>query len=307
MLFNLLLSFFPLLGLFAVASAGEVSSPSPALALLPRASISRVDADKLPSSISLPVDLSSVSSIVDPNFDWHMARDNQTDLDFGYMYFPVRAYGKATDASTWTLTGLELRRLAVTGNAFPTYDNFASSVYSFGVFSPSSNVYLLYQRSLYLNLDWSSKFARGNPVYSVANDGGMMAYNNLTAQASGPYYLDFDFGDLLDALEPYFYSLFYQARFNSYGDGYEVGNRVGYQNGYSEGYDLGYDEGFQEGVESLEEGGFAITTLFGSIVNVPINVLNGLAPLAIWNIPVVSIIVTFMFIGLVFWLIRKMI
>lgn len=101
----------------------------------------------------------------------------------------------------------------------------------------------------------------------------------------------------------------------AYSDGYRDGADIGvagasvsiyndgYQNGRSDGYQEGYWKGFEDG-DSQQD---VIGGLFGSIIDVPLQVLRGLTPLAIWDTPIIGIIMTFMFLGLMLWIVKRFI
>lgn len=77
-------------------------------------------------------------------------------------------------------------------------------------------------------------------------------------------------------------------------EGYSIGREAG----YSEGYNVGYADGNEFDV---------VGGLFGAVVDVPLQVLHGLTPLVIWDTPIVGIILTFMFVGLMLWVVKRFI
>lgn len=85
----------------------------------------------------------------------------------------------------------------------------------------------------------------------------------------------------------------------AYGEGYDAGLRVGDAAGYSRGY--------ADGADAANQSMMVVPTLFGAIANVPIAIFGGMGDLAIWNVPIISIIFTFLFLALVLWLVRKFI
>ena len=97
-----------------------------------------------------------------------------------------------------------------------------------------------------------------------------------------------------------------QGKDQGYQEGYMDGLSDGKTDGYDEGLAQGRQEGFIEGQNSVTSESTAINNLFASLVSVPINVLNGLMPMAIWNTPIVSIMITFMLLAMLMWLIRKL-
>lgn len=88
---------------------------------------------------------------------------------------------------------------------------------------------------------------------------------------------------------------------------YNYGYTAGQADGKREGYDNGYSAGYDAGRSSMTDNGRVMTDLFGAVASVPINILNGLAPLAIWNVPIISICLSFIFLGLVLYIVRKFI
>ena len=68
-----------------------------------------------------------------------------------------------------------------------------------------------------------------------------------------------------------------------------------------------YQQGYNDGRSSVSDEGASITTLFTSIVGVPITILNGLGVLTVWDIPLISVLLSLMFAMLLLWLIKKLI
>lgn len=102
-----------------------------------------------------------------------------------------------------------------------------------------------------------------------------------------------------------------QAAYNQgweqgYNDGLSDGRTDGYDDGFIDGRNQGYQTGYVAGQNSVTSESTAINNLFASLVSVPINVLNGLMPMAIWNTPIISIMITFMLLAMLMWLIRKL-
>lgn len=65
------------------------------------------------------------------------------------------------------------------------------------------------------------------------------------------------------------------------------------------------NEGYNQGVNSITNDSSSIISLFGAITTIPLNILNGLAVFSIWNTPVIYMIITFLFLAVVFWAIKK--
>ena len=64
-------------------------------------------------------------------------------------------------------------------------------------------------------------------------------------------------------------------------------------------------EGYNNGLNSVTNDTSSIISLFGAITTIPLNILNGLASFSIWNTPVIYLIITFLFLAVVFWCIKK--
>lgn len=98
---------------------------------------------------------------------------------------------------------------------------------------------------------------------------------------------------------------------SGYVDGYDAGYAQGYQNGYQKGskdsYDNGYNTGYADGFEAGEGAGPSgvITSLFGGVLSVPFNVLNGLNTFMVWDTPIVVIIVSFLFMAIILMFIKR--
>lgn len=72
---------------------------------------------------------------------------------------------------------------------------------------------------------------------------------------------------------------------------------------YNQIYNNGYNNGYSEGHNNEN----LLPDLFGSIVNIPISVLNGLVPLTFFDISIIRLVITFMSLGVILWLIRKVV
>lgn len=94
---------------------------------------------------------------------------------------------------------------------------------------------------------------------------------------------------------------------NGYNVGYAEGKTAGVELGQSEGYQSGYNVGYNAGQQSVTDETAAVFNLFGAVASVPISILNGLGGFTIWNVSVIAIAVTFLFIGLILWIIRRFI
>lgn len=105
---------------------------------------------------------------------------------------------------------------------------------------------------------------------------------------------------------------------NTYQDGYDTGYDLGYDIGYNVGktdtitndyqdktYNQIYHLGYNNGYSAADDNDTMLPSLFGSIVNIPISVLNGLAPLTFFDISIIRVVISFMALGVILWIIRK--
>lgn len=156
---------------------------------------------------------------------------------------------------------------------------------------------------------WSSKFdgyvEKPNAPFSIdsyeygVGNWGMESYANISTSNEGPYYfrLSIDFLDYIDS---------WAANMVV-----SVSDSAKWQDAYQQGWKIGYDYGYQKGgidasVEQVGNIG-VIPYLFGGIANVPINILNGLGGFVVWDIPILSVIFTFLFLALVLWIVKRFI
>lgn len=92
-----------------------------------------------------------------------------------------------------------------------------------------------------------------------------------------------------------------------YTDGVSDGETDGYTDGLAEGRQQGRNIGYQEGLNASRDDAQSLMYLFGAIASVPISILNGMSPLAIWGTPLIGILVTLLFVLLLAWLVRRFI
>lgn len=100
-------------------------------------------------------------------------------------------------------------------------------------------------------------------------------------------------------------NIVYTSALNSvqaYQQGYAVGEGYGYNNGKRDGKAIGYQEGLNASSDSALAG-----SLFAAIIGVPFDVLNGINGFMIWGLPIVSIIVTLLFIGVLVAIVKRFI
>lgn len=75
---------------------------------------------------------------------------------------------------------------------------------------------------------------------------------------------------------------------------------------YNQIFDSGESKGYNEGQASVSSANSTIMGLFGAIANVPITILNGLFPVEILNVPIITIILTLLSVVLLIWMIKKL-
>ena len=92
---------------------------------------------------------------------------------------------------------------------------------------------------------------------------------------------------------------------NGKDDGFDAGKRAGQQEGYDDGYAVGFRNGKVAGEQNAANIPTTITGLFGAIANIPFQVLNGTADLAVWNVPIIIVIFSLLMLTLIFWVLKK--
>ena len=195
----------------------------------------------------------------------------------------------------------------------------------------------VYRVEFCVSFDWYSLVTYYVPSGSVASA------VDVSSDGRGYKSVTFDFSD--SGVTPTYSVSFVRYRFDNYiddvlagfvladsynvgyDDGYVNGNQDGYDDGFADGRSAGIGEGYANGVAQGNSQAFAqgsaqgysngfrdgangntggvLNGLFGAVVGVPISLLNGLSPLVVWNIPIISILVTFLFVALVLWIVRK--
>lgn len=141
-----------------------------------------------------------------------------------------------------------------------------------------------------------------------------LAYDNYPSAAVD--YLRFQLDDVIDSVNYYAGSAvdfiardFYQLGYDAYpweevaDDNY----RDGYNEGIAAGNAQGYARGYNDGQASVTTESGTLLLLFGSIADVPIAVLEGLGGLVVWNTPIITIIISLMFVALIVWVIKRFI
>lgn len=159
-----------------------------------------------------------------------------------------------------------------------------------------------YETRVFNTFSWGKTNATAVPCFSYD-----YYYDDVDFSQENYVYFDSNFYDDLTALVADAADDSHDVYLKGLDDGkIEILNDVStstlsYKAGYNAGYNYGYGQGYAEG----STGRSLIFSLFGAVTSVPINVLNGLSPLAIWDTPLISIIITLLFVGLFMFLIKR--
>lgn len=183
------------------------------------------------------------------------------------------------------------------------YNAFASESPDLSFYgSLNGNVPISYseEENAYLAIVFSENFSFRVPGYStntIYNLGKLHMYS-LQYPFNSNYYLQSDNDK---------YQIGYDEGYNL---GFNKGENVGQQNvisnqyggkTYQEIYQIGYNTGWQEGNDS--ESTNYVADLFSGIINIPIETLNGLAPLTFFDLSVIRVIITILAMSVIIWLI----
>lgn len=87
---------------------------------------------------------------------------------------------------------------------------------------------------------------------------------------------------------------------------YNEGREKGQQEGRAKGYEEGKQAGIEIGTSQVTSGGF-IGGLFIAIAEVPITILNGIGAFSVFNVSIMTILLVFLFMGVIIWLIKRFI
>lgn len=142
-------------------------------------------------------------------------------------------------------------------------------------------------------------------------------YSNYPTYRPKPNYLTFKyFSSWLNYNFGTLYAEFASAQVE---EAYKAGYSKGSEDGYADGYDVGYaagDEagfsrgksvGYNQGLSAVTDETSTINGLFASLLAVPTSVLNGIADVTIWNVPVISIALTFFIAAVVITIMKRFI
>lgn len=250
------------------------------------------------------VELLDVNQYFLPNMEGYSSfgrSDEYTDLLDNYMYVPYSLH------VTWNVNGYQIDDFDclcfnIGNGPYPDL----GMVYAFGT-SYLNNTRNFYERCSTPNskteLQLSHVIANSFNVSTAPWWSGLFHFYTLSNFVGDR--VSIVTNDFIDNLEPFFWNQIYlngipQSIVDRLkGDSYDEGFRAGKQAGYGEGY--------QEGIDDASSSGGIVTTLFGGILGIPLDIMNGLSSFVIWNVPVISIIWTFLVVALLLWIIRKFI
>lgn len=244
------------------------------------------------------------------------------ELEIGYVYVPysiditwtsedlspeiVSPYDRKWFQYTYNIDSLSYVRwpASISGGTFQNVWNLPNVPYAFAGAWTSVDINMsVYQHGMNFDFDLS-KFTSDHS-YSIGQNptnSTLWCYSGYATNTSGPYqFRIYNSEQFFEALEVHLKEMILSITENN-GDAYHDGYIIGRQEGNEEGYERGYSEG-----SSDQGSGVILANLFGAVVGVPISVLNGLNGFAIWNVPIISIIITFLFIGLLLWIVRRFI
>lgn len=138
-------------------------------------------------------------------------------------------------------------------------------------------------------------------------DGTTPAYlrTGLGSTNSGPYYLTYDVSDMIAYIDTYL-APYVSIAEQDYSQGYWQGYEVGYADCEEDNRFAWTQEGYQQGLEA-QGNATIMANIFGSLVQVPIDVLNGLTPFVIWDVPLFSIILTIVVFTIIVFIIKRFI
>lgn len=149
----------------------------------------------------------------------------------------------------------------------------------------------------------------GQPITITINE-NVSQYSTYNLGKLKMFMLDFSNNATYQKQDATNEQLIEQAYNNGYTNGQESGKAIGRQetidNTYQgKTYQQIYNTGFSDGETTAGGSGALIPSLFGAIVNIPISVLNGLVPLTFFDISIIRVALTFLALGVVMWVIRK--
>lgn len=263
--------------------------------------------------------LVSVNDVSATNYRWRAVEFANPDLntyvsadafDFGMVLFPFQAKYVLED-DEWSLDTVWFIEIVADIDDLIVNDWFYSLPFA-------------------VEYDWvNARFALfGNPNFCPGStiDGSYSYFVSMTdsvestshgilsffVPSSAPY-RTFGYNVSIYNLDKYLKSICVDAYWTAYWAGWNNGrvslaNAVlsgsAYDQGYKDGQKVGFSEGYSKGQRDKTS---TVFSLFGAVVSVPIDIFNGLTPLVIWDTPIISIILTFLFIGVFLFIIKRFI
>lgn len=234
-------------------------------------------------------------------------------FSYGTAYLAVSATASYDDNGVITLQSVRFAEFKASSGGFSAGYAIQQSwnvafPWSFAFLTPSTGYFNLYEYGAYVMGqydDWL-KFDVESISYTRRSK-GVECNAYYVNNTSGPYplLLNVSSADVLDKATPYLANYFYSAQ-EDYQQGYRVGFEEGWKDGDESGYNRGYAVGYQDGSDASATGS-VVANLFGAVIGVPIGILNGFTPFVIWDVPIVSILITFLFAGIIIWVVKKFI
>lgn len=191
---------------------------------------------------------------------------------------------------------------ASTGPLYP-YGNLAPwaiMVYD-GAYYVWGDIPNLFQGSIY---SWSPNFTLGGVPFGYSDHVWTNSTANWYWQTSS---IRSEMGSYLTRTLPLItkkaYDEGYTAGMTANNGKYSVSEYQEYgEQRFQEGKRTGYNEGYTDGSSQTAP----VFDIIGGIVSVPLYILNGLSAFTIWDISIISIIVTLLMVALVIWLIARL-
>lgn len=292
-----------LLFTLAVAATSVAASALPSSRYLPSALPNRV-------YMSDYVELLDVNNYFVPSmegYDTISRSDEYTDLLDNKLYVPYTLH------INWNVNGYQIDDFeclvfdmnsatfpnANLGMVYGFYTTYANNVRTFGEYGgvPNSSTQTLLSHVI------ANTFTIGSAP-SIDLFGGSLrrfwTFSSFTGSS-----LSIVINEFIDNLEAFYWN---QVYLNGVPQSFiDRMTNNGYEEGFRAGKDAGYAEGKQDGLEASNNAQGILATLFGGIVSVPLDILNGMSTLVIWDVPIISIIFTFLVVAVLLLIIRKFI
>lgn len=265
-----------------------------------------VDSYEYPLSVDLVTEYTSIA-------DWSrtspivMERSRSVAFDWGTAYVG-KTYVAVKASCSWSGGVFTLESVEFASFSSPTFytvPQYVGFPYVFSAFSVNGSYYV-YENSYGIPTTINKFSSSAYNVFGYGSSSSVSpraVYGRVfTPTTSGPYDVSMnDCSSWLDNLEPVLANAF-MVNAPDYTNGYNKGYVAGYHDINQGKIDQAYQNGYQDGAGSTSS---HLTSLFGAVVGVPISLLNGLSPFVIWNIPIISIMVTFLFFGIALFMLKK--